>query len=120
MLVVSEWPQLVSAELINGAVFRYRHQPRAWTIRDASHWPTLQRRNERLLREVLGEANVTNKANETTDQPRGLDAPDRLDRLARGGLRHCLTAARRSRAVGLLERRDVELDHLQERVGDPL
>ena len=57
---------------------------------------------------------IANQPNETTGQPGGLNAPGRLDGLAQGRRRHG------SAAVCLLERRDVELDHLHHRVGDPL
>ncbi len=62
--------------------FARRHEPRSGVIRNARLRPALERDDERLLRQVLGEADVANDANQTADQPRGLDPPDRLDGLA--------------------------------------
>ena len=42
--------------------------------------PLLQRRHERLLREVLGDADVAHEPGEAPDEPGGLDPPDGVDR----------------------------------------
>ncbi len=85
-LVVLALEHLPAAQLVDGAVLRRRHQPRARVVGDARLRPTLERRDERLLRQILGHADVANHAHEPADQPRGLDAPDRFDGLARGRL----------------------------------
>ena len=59
--------------------------------------PPLERRDERLLREVLGEADVADHAHEAADEPGGLDPPDRLDGRARGALAHRCPARSRVR-----------------------
>ena len=41
--------------------------------------PLLERGDERVLREVLGEADVAHDAREAGDEPRRLDPPDRVD-----------------------------------------
>ena len=81
-------------ELVDGAVLRRRHQPGAGIVRDARLRPALERRHERLLRQILGEADVAHHANQPADQPRRLDAPDRLDGLARGRLGRRATSHR--------------------------
>ena len=56
------------------------HEPGARVVRDARLGPLLERGDERLLREVLGEADVAHDPGEAADQPRRLDPPDGLDR----------------------------------------
>ena len=50
--------------------------------------PLLERGDQRVLRELLGEADVAHDAREPGDEPRRLDPPDRVDRAMGIGGRH--------------------------------
>ena len=50
--------------------------------------PLFERRDERVLREILGEADVADDAYEAGDEPRRLDPPDGVDRPMSIGSRH--------------------------------
>ena len=80
-------PQAVDRAVLGGG-----HEPGARVVRDARLRPLLQRRHERLLREVLGEADVAHEAGEARDEPGGLDPPDGVDRALDVGGRHLLRA----------------------------
>ena len=80
--------QLVAAEKIDGSMFCGGHEPGAGIFRDARFGPLIERRNEGLLREVLGYADVAHHAGETGDQLRLLDPPDCVDRAVYVGSRH--------------------------------
>jgi hypothetical protein len=57
-----------------------------WTpspIRNAVARPLLERRDEGVLRDLLGQPDVTQQARERGDETRALDPPDRLDRAPR-------------------------------------
>src|SRR5207248_355720 len=54
--------------------------------RDARLRPLLQRRDQRVLRELLGEPDVAHHPGQTGDHPGGLDPPYGFDRL--GGVWH--------------------------------
>ena len=56
--------------------------------RDARLRPLLERGDERVLRELLGQADVAHDPREAGDEPRRLDSPDRVDRAVRVGSRH--------------------------------
>ena len=87
-LLVLALEQLVAAQLVDGAVLRGRHQPGARVVRDARLRPLLERGDERVLRQLLGEADVAHDARQPGDEPRRLDPPDRVDRAMRLGGRH--------------------------------
>jgi len=69
----------VAAEEIDGAAFGGRGEPCRRIIGHAGLRPLLERSDERFLREVFGEADVTGEARESGDDARGLDAPNRFD-----------------------------------------
>src|SRR5207249_11297831 len=48
--------------------------------RDPSLRPLLERGDERVLREILGQPDVTHYPGESGDEPGGLDPVDRVDR----------------------------------------
>ena len=78
---------LVAAEMIEGAPLGGRHQPGARVGGNALARPLLQRRNQRLLRELLGQPDIAHDAGQPGDQLGLLDAPDSVDRAVcrRGG-----------------------------------
>src|ERR1700722_4659363 len=53
------------AEVINGSMFGGRHQPCAWVVRDARLGPLLEGGDQRILCEILGDADVAHDARET-------------------------------------------------------
>jgi hypothetical protein len=69
----------VTPEVVERAVFGHLHQPRAGIARHAFGRPLLERGDQRVVREILGEADVTDHADETGDQAGRFDAPDRVD-----------------------------------------
>ena len=71
---------LSPAQPVDRAMLRGRHQPGAGLVGNARRRPLLERRDERVLRQLLGEADVAHHAREAGDELRRLDAPDRVDR----------------------------------------
>ena len=68
------------AELVDRPVLGRGHQPGSRTLRDARPRPPLERGDEGVLGQVLGQADVPHEPREAGDQPGRLDPPDRLDR----------------------------------------
>ena len=79
-LLVLALEQLVAAQAIDGAMLGGRHQPGAGVVRDARLRPALERGDQRVLRQLLGQADVAHDAREAGDELRRLDPPDRVDR----------------------------------------
>ena len=71
--------ELVPADAVDGAVLRRRHQPGAGILRHTVFGPLLERGHQRVLRQLLGDADVAHETREPRDQPRRLDPPDRVD-----------------------------------------
>ena len=71
--------QLVAAEMIDAAALGDGHQPRAGITRDAFLRPLLERGDERILRQILGQADVARHPRERRNQLRRLDLPDRVN-----------------------------------------
>jgi hypothetical protein len=71
---------LSSAKEIDRATLRDGHEPGARVIRDARLRPLLQSGDQRILGEILGKTDVAHDPHETSDEPRRLDPPDRIDR----------------------------------------
>jgi hypothetical protein len=76
--------QLVAPQEIDGAMLGRRHQPGARVARDARFRPLLERGDESILRELLGEADIAHHPREPGDQPGGLDPPDGVDGFMNG------------------------------------
>src|SRR5262245_55860116 len=87
-LLVLALEELLAAQEIDRAMLGGGHQPRARIVGDARLRPALQRGDERVLRQFLGEADVTHDACEAGDQPWGFDPPDRVDGAMCFGGRH--------------------------------
>ena len=56
--------------MVDRAVLRGGHEPGARVVRDARLRPLLERGDERVLRELLGEADVAHDPREAGDEPR--------------------------------------------------
>lgn len=69
----------VPAQQINGPVFGRAHQPDAGIARHARLRPLLQRRDQRILRQILGDTNIAHNACEASDEPGRLYPPDCVD-----------------------------------------
>src|SRR5439155_17122630 len=87
-LLVLAFEQLVAAEEVDRTVLRGGHQPGTGIARDAGLRPLLERGDERIVREVLGEPDVAYDPREAGDDPRRFDPPDRVDRAMGVGSRH--------------------------------
>lgn len=96
-LLVLPVDALVTPEDVDRAMLRGGHEPGPGVVGNADLWPAFQRRNERVLRELLGEPDVAHHSRETRDEPRGLDPPHGVDRavgLRQGaGAEHCAQKA---------------------------
>ena len=55
------------------------HQPGTRVARHARLGPLLERGDERILREILGQADVAHDPRQPGDEPRRFDPPDRVD-----------------------------------------
>ena len=69
----------VSAEVVNGAMLGGGHEPGARVVRDARLRPLLERGDESILCQVLGQSDVAYDPRQTGNEPRRLDPPDRVD-----------------------------------------
>jgi hypothetical protein len=70
----------VAAEQVDGAPLGHGHQPGARIARDAGGGPLLQRGDDRVLGQFLGQAHVARVAGQPRDQPGPLDPDHRVDR----------------------------------------
>src|SRR5207244_13010725 len=61
------------------AMLRGGHEPGARIVRDARLGPPLERREQRLLREILREPDIPHHPCEARDEPGGFDPPDCID-----------------------------------------
>src|SRR3989475_9598767 len=64
-------------------MLRGGHEPGARIVRDARLRPALERGDERVVRQVLGETDVAGDAREPGDELGGLDPPHGIDRAER-------------------------------------
>ncbi len=87
-LLVLPFQQLAAPGIVDGAMLRGGHEPGARVVRDAAHRPPLERRDQRVLRQVLGETDVVHHPREASDESGGFDPPDRVDRARDVGGRH--------------------------------
>ena len=88
LLVLARMQRLL-AQAIEGAVLGGAHQPGAGVVGHAVVGPVLERGDERVLGQLLGETDVANHPGDAGDHLRRLDPPDRVDRaMGRLGGRH--------------------------------
>ena len=71
---------LAPAQLIDRPVLGGGHEPGARVVRDARRRPPLQRGDEGVLGEILGQTHVAHDPRQPGDEAGGLDPPHRLDR----------------------------------------
>jgi hypothetical protein len=93
-------PQKVVADVFIDRRFEFRKSARVigYVLLDPLVL-ALERGEERLLREIFGEPDVANHAQERANQASRFDSPARLDGRARGRHRHHLTLGTPSRAL---------------------
>ena len=87
-LLVLALEALTSAQMVDGAILRRRHQPCRGIVRDPRFRPTLQGHRERVLGKLFGEAHVADDACQPGDELGGLDPPDGVDGAMWIGGRH--------------------------------
>ena len=80
--------QPVAAEVVDRAMLGGSHEPRPRPFRDAGPRPLLERCYERLLRKLLGNADIAHHAGEAGDELCLLDAKDRIYGAVGVGSRH--------------------------------
>ena len=78
----------LATEAVDGAALGRGHKPGAGPVRNPAFRPFGQCGDERVLRQLFGQADVTNHPGQARDQPGPLDPEDRLDRLMDFGRRH--------------------------------
>jgi len=78
-LFVFAFEQLVSSKEIDRTMLCCAHEPGARIARDSRLRPLLERGDQSILRELLGQAHVAHDPCETRDEPRRFDPPDRVD-----------------------------------------
>ena len=71
--------QRASAQQVDGAVLRRRHEPRAGIARNARFGPLLERGNQRVVREVFGQPDIADDARQPGDEAGRFDSPDCVD-----------------------------------------
>ena len=64
---------------VDGAVLGGGHEPGAGIVRHSCLRPPLERSDKGVLRQVLGDADVTRDASETCNESWRLDSPDGID-----------------------------------------
>src|SRR5207237_9626441 len=103
-LLVLSLPQFVSAQRVDGAVLCRGHEPRPRIIGDAGFRPLLQRREERVLRQIFRDSYVSHDAREPGTDLARLDSPDSVDGAVRvvGRSGHATQLERRVRRVQAL------------------
>src|SRR5437899_3003892 len=68
LLVLALEPR-ASAEVIHSTMLGGGHEPGAWVVRDARFRPLLERGDESILCEVLGNADIAHDPREAGDEP---------------------------------------------------
>src|SRR5207253_10220045 len=77
--------RLLAADAVDGPVPRDRHEPTGRVRRRALARPSLDRRRERILKDVLGEVEVAEDADQGREHARALVAEDLLDQRSTSG-----------------------------------
>jgi hypothetical protein len=78
-LLVLALEPLAAAQPVDRPILRGGHEPGPGVFQDTRRRPPLERHDEGVLRELLGETDVSHDPREDGDQLRGLHPEDRLD-----------------------------------------
>jgi len=70
---------LPAPQAVNRPVLRDGHEPGAGVVWHAGLGPPLQRGDERVLRQLLGQSDIAHHPRQSRDEAGGLDPPDRLN-----------------------------------------
>jgi hypothetical protein len=89
----------IPAQVIDRPLLRRGHEPGPRIVRDPRLRPPLERCQERVLRQILRDADVAHDPREAGDQPGRLDPPDRIDRAMCIRSRHGIQLGRRARLL---------------------
>ena len=87
-LLVFALEQSSPAQQIDRTMLCGGHEPGARVVWDTRFRPALERDDESILREILGNADIPHDPRKPGDEPRRLDSPDRVDREMGVGSRH--------------------------------
>src|SRR6185295_10762179 len=87
-LLVLPFEPLLAAPEIDRPVLRRGHEPGARVVRDARFRPPLERGDQSVLRQILGQSDIANDPRESGDESCRLDPPDRVDRAPGFGCCH--------------------------------
>ena len=79
---------LAPAQQIDRPMLGRGHEPGARLVGNAGLGPLLQRGDQRILRQVLGDTDIAHDPGEAGDEPGRLDPPDGVDRSVGIGSRH--------------------------------
>src|SRR2546423_15545444 len=78
-LFVFALDRLAAAMHVDGAMLGGRYEPGAGIVRHSRLGPPLERGDECILRQILGQPDVTGDARQTRNESRRLDPPDGID-----------------------------------------
>ncbi len=87
-LLMLAFAQAVAAEDVDRPMLGGGHEPRAGIVRNAGPRPLLERRDEGVLGQFLGEADIAHHPRQSGDELRLLDPEDCLDGAVGVGRRH--------------------------------
>src|SRR5439155_21321506 len=77
-----------TTKVVDRAMLRGAHEPAGRVVRHAGLRPLLEGRDQRVLGQLLGEADITHDAGEAGDELGGLNPPDSVDRSMNVGRCH--------------------------------
>src|SRR5258708_23074701 len=87
-LLVLPLQHLPASKEVDGAMLRRGHEPGTRVVRDARLRPLFERRDQSVLREILGDPDVADDPGQTGDESRRFNPPDCVDRAMGIGSRH--------------------------------
>src|SRR5688572_2470789 len=74
--------------MVDRTILRGCHEPGTGVLGDTGLWPLLERSNQRVVREIFSDPDITYDSRNAGNELRGLDPPDRLDGAMCIGSRH--------------------------------
>jgi uncharacterized protein YfaT (DUF1175 family) len=88
VFVLAAGVQGALAQMVDGPPLRRGHQPCGGVVRHAVDGPALQRDDQHVLRQFLGDADIAGHARHARHQLRGFHAPERVERALEAGVGH--------------------------------